>query len=145
MKTALIVGGAAVGVYFLWRYIQGPHPADTATAAAPSAAASSMTASGASTTLVGGTTLKPGLIPALPSPAALSKFSVANRAGLARLNAVTAAVQTARSDARLEPAPAAPASGGSPVLGVRPVLGTLPANDYGSESKGGLSRYPVLR
>jgi hypothetical protein len=146
MKTALLVGGAAVGVYFLWRYFQGPHPADTATAAAPSAAASSMTAGGAANTLVGGTTLRPGLLAPLPAAAALTAGArIANNAALAARDGVVAVLQTARADARPEPAPAAHASTGLPILGQSPVLGTLPAYDHGSASKGGLSGYPVLR
>jgi hypothetical protein len=130
MKNVLIVGGAAVGIYLVWRYCTKPVAAEDATAAAPSAAASSMTYSGAANTLVGGTTRNKGLL-ALPAPLLSVARGVGSLAGIVRRDANTIASQTARADARMQVAPAAPASTGLPILGMWPVLGTLPANDYG--------------
>jgi hypothetical protein len=131
MKNVLIYGGAAVGVYLLWRYCTKPVAAEDATAAAPSAAASSMTYSGASNTLVGGNVHTKGLLNELPVMLRGVSGAASNLAALVRRDAQTIAGQTARADARMEVAPPAPASTGIPILGRFPVLGTLPAFDHG--------------
>lgn len=131
MKNLLIVGGAAVGVYLVWRYLNAPVVAEDATAAAPSAAASSMTQAGAANTLVGGTVQRRSLLDILPGTLRTLQGNVVNAASIARRDALSIAAQTARADARPEVAPPAPAWSGLPILGRPPVLGTLPANDYG--------------
>jgi hypothetical protein len=60
MKTALAIGGAAVGLYLIWRWCNMPAPIQ------PTIAGSAMTSSGAGSS-VAGTISAPGLLPA-PGP-----------------------------------------------------------------------------